>query len=154
MDVIPDPIEIDGGVDTVVLQQRYGDTGDGRGFHIGKGALQDAQAGDAYDRLDFPRLNERHDDRGAFRDEDRIAEALRFRLQILNGAKSALLAEQPEFIERRRAFALHPKALRKQQEAPLVRDAGERSRHISFKIRTPSSPGRSGRIRASPPAIR
>ncbi len=125
VDVIPDPVEIDGGIDAVVLEQRHGDAGNGRGFHVGKRALQHAEAAHADDRLDLPGLDERHDDRAAFRDEHRVAEPLGFRLQILDRAEPALFAEQAEFIERRGAFALHAQALRQQQQPALERHAGE-----------------------------
>ena len=81
---------------------------------------------DADDGLDLAGLDERHHDGAAFRDEHRVAEPLGFVLEILDGAKAALLAEQAEFIERRGAFALHAQALRHQQQPALVGDGGER----------------------------
>ena len=46
-------------------------------------------------------------------------------MEILNGAEAALLAEEAEFIERGRAFALHAQALRHEQEALFKRHRGE-----------------------------
>ena len=126
VDVIPDPVEIDGRVDAVVLEQRHRHAGNRRCFHVGKRALEHAEAAHADDRLDLPGLDQRHDDRGAFRDEHRVAEPLGFRLQILDRAKAALFAEQPEFIERRGAFALHAQTFRQQQQPAAERHAGER----------------------------
>ena len=126
MDVIPDPIDIHIGIDAIVLQKRDGHAGDGRRFHVGERALQHADATDADDGLDLSRLDERHDDRAAFGHEHRVTQALRLRLQILDRAKPALLAQQAEFIERRGAFILHPQAFWQQQQPLFKGHAGER----------------------------
>ena len=126
VDVVPHPVEIHRGIDAVILQQRHGDARDGGRLHIRKSALQHGDAAHADNGLDLPRLDERHDDGRALRHQDRVAEPLRLRLQILDGAEAALLAEQAEFIERRRAFALDAEALREQEEPALERHRGQR----------------------------
>ena len=97
--------------------------GNRRRFHVRESALQHTEAGDADDGFDLSRLNERHDNGGAFRHQHRIAEAFGLRLQILDRAKAALLAKKAELIERRRALALHAQALRQQQQ-PALRGHG------------------------------
>ncbi len=126
MDVIPYPVNVHVGIDAIVLEERDGHAGNGGRFHIGKGALEDAQATDADDCLNLSRLNQRHDDRGSFRDEDGIAQALGFGLQILNGAKAALFAEQAKLIKGRRTLAFHSQAFRKEEQAALKGNGGER----------------------------
>ena len=122
VDDVPDPVDVDRRVLAVVLQQRDRDAGNRRGFHVGKGALEDRQAADADDRVDLARLNQRHDQRRTFGDEHRVAEALRFLLQILNRAQAALLAEQPELVERRRALVFDAQALGQQQQPAVERN--------------------------------
>src|SRR6185436_18942496 len=90
-----------------------------------KSALQHTQAADADDGLDLASLDQRHDDRAAFRDENRIPEPLSFGLKILDGTQPTLFAEQPELIKRRRTFALHAKTFWKQQQPPFVRNSGQ-----------------------------
>ena len=126
MDVFPDPVQVHRRVNAVVLQQRDGHAGYRRGFHVRKCALQNAQAAHADDGLNLPRLNEAHDDGAAFCNEHSVAELFRFGLQILDRAQTALLAEQTELIERRRAFALDAQAFRQQQQPAFVRNGGER----------------------------
>ena len=58
MDVLPDPVEVHGCVNAVVLQQGDGDSGNGGRLHVRKGALEHAQATDAHDGLDLAGLNE------------------------------------------------------------------------------------------------
>ena len=125
VDRLPDPLDVDGCVLAVVLQQRYCDSGYGRGLHVRKRALQDGQTTDSDDGFDLAGLDERHDQSRAFGDEHSVAEALGFGLQILNGAETALLAEQPEFIERGWAAIFHTQALGKQQQASIVWHRGE-----------------------------
>ena len=126
MDVVPDPVDIHVRVDAVVLEQRHRHAGDGRGFHVGKGALEHAQAAHTDDGFDLSRLDEGHDDRAALRHEHRVAEPLGLGLQILNRAQPALLAEQAEFIERRGAFRFHAQAFRQQQQPALEGDGSKR----------------------------
>ena len=125
MDVIPHPVEIDRRVDAIVLQQRDGHAGNRRGLHVGKGALEHAQTAHADDGLDLAGLDERHDNRRAFRDERRVAELLRLGLQILDRAQPTLLAEQPEFIERRGALALDAQTFGQQQQPALEGHRGD-----------------------------
>src|SRR5260370_41778371 len=44
----------------------------------------------------------------------------------MNGAKPALLAQQTEFIEGRRTFALDPQTFGQQQQTPLIRHRRQR----------------------------
>ncbi len=125
VDVIPDPVDIDQRVDAVVLEQGHGDSGDRGGFDVGEGALKNRQAGNANDGLDLARLDERHDDGAALGDEDGVTELFRLVLKVLDGAEAALLAEQAEFIKGRGALALHPQALRHQQQTLFKRDGGQ-----------------------------
>ena len=125
VDVIPDPVDIDQGVDAVVLQQGHGDGGNGGGFDVGEGTLQHGEAGNAHDGLDRAGLDERHDDGAAFGHEHGVAELFSFVLEILDRAKAALLAEQAEFIKGGRAFAFDAEALRHQQQALFKRHGGE-----------------------------
>jgi hypothetical protein len=126
MDVFPDPVDVDGGVDAVVLQQGHGDGGNRGGLDVGEGALEHGEAGNADDRLDLTRLDQRHDDGRPLGDEHGIAEALGLVLEILDRAEAALLAEQAEFVEGRRAFLLDPEALRHEEEAAPVGNLRER----------------------------
>ena len=125
VDVIPDPVQVDRGVNAVVLQKRDGDTGDRGGFHVGKRAFKHAQTADAHDGLDFPRLDQGHDDRGSLRHEDGVSETFRLGLQVLNGAEAALFAQESEFVERRRALVFHPETFWKEQEPALKRHPGQ-----------------------------
>ena len=119
MDVIPNPVEIDGGVDAIILEQRNGHAGNRGGFHVRKRAFQHAQAAHPDDGFNFSGLNERHDNRGTFGDEDGVTQLLRLGLQILDRAKPALLAEQTKFIERRGAFAFDAQTFRQEQQPAL-----------------------------------
>jgi hypothetical protein len=101
VDVVPDPVDIHGGVDAVILEQGYGDGGDSSGFHIGEGALENGEAGDADDGLNLACLDEGHH----------------------NGAA---LAEQAEFIKRRGALALYTQAFRHEQESLFKGYRGQR----------------------------
>ena len=103
-------------------KQRNRDARDRGGFHIRECALEHRQATHANDRVDLAGLNQRHHERGAFGDQHGIAQPLGFRLQILNRAESALLAEEPEFVERRGTPVLDAEALRQQQQTALERD--------------------------------
>ena len=125
MDVVPHPVEIHGRINTVVLQQRHGDAGNGGGLHVGEAALQHAEARNADDGLDLPRLDERHHDGAALGDKHRIAETLGFVLEILNRALAALFAQQAKLIERRGAFAFEAQAFRHEQQPTLERHGGE-----------------------------
>ena len=125
MDVIPDPVEIDGRVDAIILQQRNRHAGNRRCFHVGKRALENTEAAHTDNRLDLPGLDQRHDNRRALRDEHGIAEPLGFSLQVLDRAKPALLAKQPELVEWRGAFAFHAQAFWKKQQPAAARHGGE-----------------------------
>ena len=116
MDVIPDPVDIDEGVDAVVLQQRYSDGWNGGGFDVRESALQHGQTGNADDGLDFAGLDERHDDGAAFGDENGVTELFGLVLEVLDGTQTALFAEQAELIERRRAFTFDAEAFWHQQQ--------------------------------------
>ena len=126
VEIFPDPVDIDGRVDAVILQQRHGDRRDRRRLDVGESALKHGETRNPDDGLDLAGLNQRHDDGGAFRHEDGITESLGFVLKILDRAKSALLAEQAELVKGRRAFVLDAQALRHEEKAALVRDLGER----------------------------
>ena len=93
VNVIPNPIFIDGRIDTVILQQRNRHARHCRRFHVGKGAFQNRDAGHADNRVDLARLNEAHHNRATLRHERRVAELLRLVLEILNTAQPAALAE-------------------------------------------------------------
>ena len=124
VDVVPDPVVIDCRIDAVVLKEGDGDGGDGGGFYVGEGALEDGETGDADDGFDFAGLDERHDDGRTFGDEDGVAEALGFFLKILDGAEAAAFAEQAEFIEGRGAFVFDAQAFRHEEETALEGDGG------------------------------
>ena len=123
---VPHPVEVDRGVDTVVLQERYGRPRDGRGFHVREALLQHIDAADTHDRFDFPGLDHRPDNRRALGHQHGIAETLRFHGQVLNGTQTTFLAEQAKLIEGRRALLLHPQALRDEQQSPVIRNLGQR----------------------------
>ena len=120
MEVFPDPVDVDGGVDAVVLQQGHGDRGNRGGLDVGEGALEHGEAGNADDGFDLPGLDQGHDDGRSFGDEDGVTEALGFVLEILDGAEAALFAEETELVEGRGAFVLDPQALRHEEETALV----------------------------------
>ena len=122
VDHVPHPLDVDRRILAVVLQQRNRDAGNGRGLHVRKGALQYGQAAHSDDCFDLSGLNQRHDQRRAFRDQHGVTKTLGFGLQILNGAESALLAQQSEFIERSGAAIFDTQALGKQQQAPFERN--------------------------------
>src|SRR3954462_9923460 len=120
MNDFPDPFQIDVGVGAVGLEQRNRDAGNGCSSTMRKGFLQNRKAAYAHDRLDLAGLDDRHDDCRALGTEHRITQSLSFLLKILNRAKAALFAEEPELIEGSRAFALDAQALGHEQEAALV----------------------------------
>ena len=70
-------------------------------------------------------MDEGHHDGGAFGDEDGVAEAFGFILEILNGAEAALFTEEAEFVEGGGAFAFDAQALGHEEETALVGDGGE-----------------------------
>src|SRR5262245_8209664 len=125
MNNIPHPLEIDGGVLAIVLQQGNGNSGNRCRFHIRKRPLQNRKAAHPDDRFDLPCLYQRHHQRGTFRHEHRITEALGFVLQILDRTKAALLTEQAEFVEWSRAAVFNTKTLRKQEKTPIVGNASQ-----------------------------
>jgi len=86
VDVFPDPVEIDVGVDAVVLQQGHGDSGDRRGLHVGEGPFQHAQAADADDGLDLARLDEAHDDGRTLGHQHGVPQLLGFDCEVLDRA--------------------------------------------------------------------
>src|SRR5207247_8753603 len=113
-----------GGVPTVILKERYRDARNSGGFHVGKSLLENREAAHSDNGVDLPRLDERHNQSGAFGHEHRIAETLGFRLPILDGAQSARFTKEAEFIERRRAFVLDAETFWKQQQAAIERHGG------------------------------
>ena len=125
VEVVPDPVDVDGGVDAVVLEEGDGDGGDGGGFDVRERAFEDGEAGDADDGLDFAGLNETHDDGAAFGDEDGVAEAFGFILEVLDRAETALFAEEAEFVEGSGAFGFDAQAFRHEEEPAFVGDGGE-----------------------------
>ena len=94
-------------------------------FHVGERPFEHGQAADADDRVDLAGLDERHHERRAFGHENGIAEPLGLLLEILDRAEPALLAEQAELVERRRALVLDAQALGQQQQPAIVRDGGQ-----------------------------
>ena len=80
MDVLPHPIEIDGCVDAIILEQWHRNSRNGCRFHVRKGALQHAQTTHPHNRFDLPGLDERHDNGRAFRHQHCIPQSLRFQL--------------------------------------------------------------------------
>jgi hypothetical protein len=125
VDVVPDPVEVDGRVDAIVLEQGHGDAGDGGGFHVRESPFQDAEATDPDNGLDLARLDQGHDDGRAFGHEHGVTELLGFGLKVLDGAEAALLAEQPELIEGGGALAFHTEAFGQEEQAPVVGDTGQ-----------------------------
>ena len=126
VNVIPHPIQIDVGIDAIVLKQRNRDAGNGSGFHIRKCALEHAETTDTDDGFDFAGLNQAHDDGGTFGDEHGVTEFFGLKRHVLDGTESALLAQQPEFIEWGRAFAFHAKTFWKKEKTTFVRNSSER----------------------------
>ena len=116
VDVVPDPVDVDRRIDTVVLQQRDGHRRNRRRLHVRKCLFKHSHAAHADDRLDRAGLHHRHHQCRAFGHEHRVAKPLGLRLKILDRAEAALLAEQAEFVEGRRAAVFHPQALRHEQE--------------------------------------
>ena len=110
MDVIPDPIQIDRGVDAIILQQGDGDARYRSGLHVGKGALQNAQAADPDDGFNLSSLNQGHHNRRPLGHQHGVTQTLGFILKILNRTQSTLLAEKTKLIEWGRALAFHAKA--------------------------------------------
>ena len=125
MDEVPDPFDVHPGVLAVVLQERDRHARDGRRLHVRVGPLQHREAAHADDGLDLAGLDERHHQRRALGDEHGVAELLRLLLQVLDGAQAALLAQQPELVERRGAAVLHAQALGQQQQALVVGHRGQ-----------------------------
>ena len=126
MQVLPHPINVHIGIDTVVLQQGHGNGRNRRRFHIREGPLQNRQTGNAHNGLDLAGLDQRHHNRAAFSHQHRVTESLGFILKILNGAKPALFAKQAEFIKGRGAFTFDPQAFRHEQQTSFERDGGQR----------------------------
>ena len=125
VDHVPDPVEIDRCVLAVVLKQRNGDARNRRGFHVRERALEHRQAAHANDGVDLAGLDHRHHDRRTLGHQHRVPQPLRFVLQVLNRAEAALLAEQPELVERRGTLVLDPEALGKEQQPAIVGNGGE-----------------------------
>ena len=138
MDVVPHPVVVDHRVDAVVLEERDGDGRDRRRLDERMGLLQNRQTADADDGFDLPGLDHRHHQRRALGNEDGIAEPLRFGLKVLDRAEPAALAEEAELIKRRRAAALHPEALRHQEEAAVV---GNGSQGVAPRFVVDEHPG-------------
>ena len=110
----------------IVLQQRNRHAGNRGRFHVRKRLFQHRQTTDAHDRVDLAGLNQCHDQRRAFGHQHGITQPLGFVLQILNRALAALLAEQAEVVERRRAVVFQPQALGQQQQPAFVRHRRQR----------------------------
>ena len=119
VDVVPDPVDIDRRIDAVVLEQWHGHRRNRRRLHVRKCFFKHSHAAHADDRLDRAGLHHRHHQRRALGHEHRVAESLGLRLEILDRAEAALLAEQAELVERRRAAVFHPQALGHEQEPAL-----------------------------------
>jgi hypothetical protein len=84
VNIFPNPIQVDGGVDAVILKEWHCDAWNRRGLHIRKRAFEDADARNSDNRFDFPRLDQRHDNRAAFGHKDGVPEALSLELQVLD----------------------------------------------------------------------
>ena len=155
VDDVPDPVDVDRGVLAVVLKERNRHARNGRRLHVGERALEHRQAADADDRVDLAGLNQRHDERRPFGHEHGIAEPLGLLLQVLNRAQPALLAEQPELVERRRALVLDPHALGQQQQPAIERHRGQMlGPHLVVDAGCRRSPGTPDRRRPAPPPRR
>ena len=76
MDDIPDPVEIDGGVDAIILQQGNGDAGDRRRLHVGKRALQHRNARHADDGIDLSGVDQLHHQRRTLGHQHGVTEPL------------------------------------------------------------------------------
>ena len=123
---IPHPVEIDGGVDAVVLQQGNGHAWNGGRLHVGEALFQHVDTTYADDRFDFSGFDHRADDGRALRHQHRIPESLGLHREVLDGTEAALFAEQSEFVKRRRTLVFHPEALGNQQQPPVVGNLRER----------------------------
>ena len=126
MNVVPHPVDIDGGIDAIVLEQGNGHAGNGGSLHVRKGALEDAQAAHPDNRLNFAGLNQGHHNGRTLRHQHCIPQPLRFQLEILDRTKTALLAEKAELVKGSRTLAFNSQTLGQQQQTPLVRHRCER----------------------------
>jgi hypothetical protein len=70
-------------------------------------------------------LNKRHDDGAAFCDEDRVAEAFSFILEVLDGAETTLFTKESKFVKGCGALAFNAEAFGHEKEALFVGDGGE-----------------------------
>ncbi len=126
MDQVPHPVEVDRGIDAVVLQQRDRDTRNGGRLDVREALLQHVDTTHADDGFDLARLDHRSDDGRPFRHQHRIAETLRLDREVLDGAEPALFAQQAEFVKGRRALVFDPQALGNQEQTPVVRNLRQR----------------------------
>ena len=122
MNQVPDPVEVHRRVDAVVLQQRNRDARDRGRLHVREALLQHVDTADPDDRFDLAGFDHRPDDGRPLGHQHRVAQTLGFDRQVLNRAETALLTQQTEFVERRRALVFDTQTLRDKQQPTVVRN--------------------------------
>lgn len=122
---IPDPVDVNGGVDAVILEEGDGNTGNRRRLQMGEALLEDIETAHAHNGFDGSCFDHFGHQSRAFSHQDGITKAFRFHGQIMQRAQAALLAQEPEFVERRRTELLHPQAFGHEEETLFIGDPGQ-----------------------------
>ena len=126
MNRVPYPGHVDGRVGAAVAQQRYRHPRNRPGLHVRVDPLEHVQATNADDALDLPASDQGHDHGGPLGDQDDVAEGLGGRLHVVDDALAAVLADQAQLVNVRRAVLGAPETLGQQEQPPVKRNPRQR----------------------------